>query len=669
MPRPIVVGNGKLLINFDTRLNMRDLYYPYVGQLNQIGGQYCRLGVWVDGVFSWCCDEDWAIHLDYKKETLVSHIVTRNERLGIELIINDGVHQRDDIFLKRIQVRNLRNEQCEVRVFLHQDFSINETEVGDTVVYEPTLHAIYHYKRNVYLLVNGLAEKEGIYQYSIGTKRFNHAEGTWRDAEDGLLGGNPIAQGSVDSTISFRVTVPAYDSKIIYYWLCAGPDRNAVKKLNQYVLDSSPGDLLDRVEVYWKRWVNKLDMKYADLPEEVIHLYKRSLLIVRTQADQNGAILAANDSDILQFNRDHYSYMWPRDGALVAYAMSIAGYDGIANPFFEFCAKALTDEGYMLHKYNPDGSAGSSWHPYISKGKIQLPIQEDETGLVLFSLWKHYEKYRNLEFVQKLYVSLIRPAAKFLKNYVLPQYQLPQPSYDLWEERRGIFLFTSCTIYGGLQAAANFANLFGDFERERRYAEAAEKIKSGILTHLYDAELGRFVRGVYVEDQELLKDFTLESSLFGIFEFGVLPATDERVKRTMETVLRGLKVKTQVGGYARYHNDYYFQKSQDIDRVPGNPWIICTLWMTEYKIATAESLPALKEVIADLEWVAKYQMSSGVLPEQLHPYDGSPLSVAPLTWSHSTFVLTVNKYINRYKELNQNQRKLQNRTVSHAFSR
>ncbi|MDF2661136.1 MAG: glycoside hydrolase family 15 protein, partial [Paenibacillus sp.] len=42
---------------------------------------------------------------------------------------------------------------------------------------------------------------------------------------------------------------------------------------------------------------------------------------------------------------------------------------------------------------------------------------------------------------------------------------------------------------------------------------------------------------------------------------------------------------------------------------------------------------------------------TGVLPEQLDPFDGSPLSVAPLTWSHATFVLAVVKYTNKVKEL------------------
>ncbi|MNF10482.1 hypothetical protein D3C80_2114270 [compost metagenome] len=52
-----------------------------------------------------------------------------------------------------------------------------------------------------------------------------------------------------------------------------------------------------------------------------------------------------------------------------------------------------------------------------------------------------------------------------------------------------------------------------------------------------------------------------------------------------------------------------------------------------------------------LEWVAAHAMESGILPEQLDPFDGSPVSVAPLTWSHATFILTVVKYSTKYRQL------------------
>lgn len=652
MPRPLVVGNGKMLINFDDRLHMRDLFYPYVGQLNHIGGHYCRLGVWVQGRFSWLHGDDWERTLGYERESLVTSAHVRNERLLVSMQLNDGMHQRDPIFLRKIHIRNQASETREMRLFFHHDFSLNETEVGDTVVYDPQLNTVYHYKRDMYIMVNGMTPVGGIDQYSLGTKRFHDAEGTWRDAEDGLLSGNPIAQGSVDSTVSLRVILGPQEEQVVTYWLCVGDSYPEVKKLNQYVLDSGPERLLSRVSVYWRQWVNKEERKFADLPEEVVSLYKTSLLLVRTQIDQHGAILAANDSDILQFNRDHYSYVWPRDGALIACAMANAGYTGSVQPFFQFCAKALNEEGYLQHKYNPDGSVGSSWHPHIVNGEKQLPIQQDETALVLHALWEQYKNGKQIEDCQALYASLIRPAARFLLRYLEPKLGLPLPSYDLWEERRGIFTFTSATVFAGLKAAARFAQLFGDERRFQRYDEGAEQIRSAMLAHLYDPQLGRFLRGVYLRpDGRVEPDSTLESSLFSLFAFGVLPPDDVRVVQTMEAVKHGLAVQTPVGGVARYQGDFYFQKTQDTARVPGNPWIICTLWIADWEIVRAKRRAELQEAKERLLWVARHALESGVLPEQLDPFTGAPVSVAPLTWSHATFVATVLRYLEKEQEL------------------
>jgi GH15 family glucan-1,4-alpha-glucosidase len=651
LPRQLVIGNGKFLINLDSHTYMRDLYYPYVGQLNHIGGYQCRIGVWVDGAFAWLSDPDWNFKLSYVEDSLITEVTATHPHLGITLLINDGVHQREDIYLKRIQINNNRDTVREVRVFFNQDLVINETEVGDTAAYYPYNNTVFHYKKDRYFMFSGSTGPEGIFQYTTGVKRFYNAEGTWRDAEDGHLMGNAIAQGSVDSTISFKLHVPPNSDETMYYWMTAGKNLEEVKKLDSYVKDSHPGNLLDRIKVYWQRWVNKSERNYGDLSPEIIRMYKHSLLIVRTQTDANGAIIAANDSDIMQSNRDHYSYMWPRDGALIAYAMSMAGYQGMITPFFHFCANVLSPEGYLHHKYNPDGTVGSSWHPYIHAGKEQLPIQEDETALVLFALWQDFEKHGVIELPQSLYRTLIRRAARFMSSYIDQDLNLPRPSYDLWEERYGIFTFTTSAVYGGLIAAANFCSLFGDEERSSRYRHTAERIKAGILKHLWDEEEQRFVRGLYQENDQWVKDRTYESSVYGIFEFGVLPADDERVVKTMQANKDKLTINTEIGGVARYYHDYYFQRSSDIEKVPGNPWIICTLWIAEWEIECAKTVADLETPRNTLQWVVKHAIESGILPEQLDPFDGSPVSVAPLTWSHATYVLTVVKYMEKYKKL------------------
>src|SRR5205085_12018676 len=169
---------------------------------------------------------------------------------------------------------------------------------------------------------------------------------------------------------------------------------------------------------FWYAWVNRQNFTFYGLDAEIVSLFKKSLFILRAHVDNNGSILASGDSDMLQHGRDTYSYMWPRDGAFSAIALDKAGDLNVARRFFEFCNDVITEEGYLMHKYRPDKSLGSSWHPWIRDGKMELPIQEDETALVIYALWKHYEITKDLEFIEAVYNTLIERAAHFMCSYV-----------------------------------------------------------------------------------------------------------------------------------------------------------------------------------------------------------------------------------------------------------
>ena len=119
----------------------------------------------------------------------------------------------------------------------------------------------------------------------------------------------------------------------------------------------------------------------------------------------------------------------------------------------------------------------------------------------------------------------------------------------------------------------------------------------------------------------------------------------------MEQTFERLRVRTPIGGMARYEADYYFRRSDDFGRVPGNPWVICTLWMAQYHIARATTVEDLNPALDCLLWAAQRAAESGILPEQVHPYTGEPLSVAPLTWSHAEFVSATLDYLDRLEAL------------------
>lgn len=636
---------------------MRDLYWPHVGMLNHIGGHRNAIGVWVDGNFSWIDHPGWNRTLGYRSETLVTDCSATHPRLRIRLQITDAVHFREDLYLKRIQVTNLDEESArEVRLFFNHDFSIDQTDIGDTALYDLGSDAMIHYKRDKCFCIGGQTGHEGIFQYSTGTKRFAGAEGTWRDAEDGWLEGNAIAQGSVDSCMSFRMQLPAGGAEYLEYWMAIGPRFEDVQLLHRLVQERGVENLTEETARYWIAWVNKRPRDYKDLPPVVVDLFKRSLLIVRTQTDQDGAILAANDSDILQFNRDTYSYVWPRDAALVAWALDLAGYPEITRRFYQFSERILSPGGFLWHKYHPDGSVGSSWHPWVVGGETQLPIQEDETALVLAALAHFYDREPDMEMAETLYEPLVRRAGDFLAAYRDPKTLLPLPSYDLWEERRGVFTFTCATVYAGLLAAARFATLFGQERSAQHYRVAAEETRQAVLSRCYSPTLGRFLRGwIQGRDGTLTEDPTLESSLFAVWFFGLLPPRHPWVVGTMKAIQEGLWVKTPVGGIARYSRDYYFHKTTDFSRVPGNPWPITTLWLADWYVAAARTAEELRPARRLLRWVTTVAMETGVIPEQVHPETGAAVSVAPLTWSHSTFAMVVLRYLHKIKALEQRQ--------------
>jgi GH15 family glucan-1,4-alpha-glucosidase len=647
MPRDLPISNGNLLINFDHDYNIRDVYYPHVGQDNQTVGDISHFGLWCDGTFAWISSPLWEKTRDYEEDTLVTRVVARAQSMQLEMTLSDTVDFDRDLFVRRIELRNLSEAPRSIHIYTHFDPHLSGNAIGDTIFYDPEFNGLVAYKARRYVLMNGSAgDRFGFSAFAIGTKERDGYQGTWRDAEDGNLQRNAIAQGSVDATGMLELSLKPESTATAWIWWAFGQSYRDVSALDAIVRERGAESFLERTRNYWKLWVKReAAPDSGSLPEAVQRLYRRSLLIIRTQIDNSGAVIAATDSDIVQFGRDTYTYMWPRDGAIVTVALIQAGYPDITRRFFTFCQNLITNGGFLLHKYNPDGSVGSSWHPWMSAdGRRQLPIQEDETALVVWALWRHFETFHDVEFVRPLYKPMVKTIGDFLARYREPHTRLPAPSYDLWEERRGIPAFTIGAVWGGLMAASKFARAFGEESVADRYATAAAEIREATDKHLYDDKLRRFARMVNVSSSgELTADTTIDSSIAGLWLFDMFSPDDPKVVSTMEQIVERLTVKTDIGGIARYEDDYYFQVSKEIADVPGNPWILCTLGVAQWHARRAQSLDELQKAIALLEWTVARALPSGVLPEQVDPYSGKPLSVSPLTWSHAAYVLAVHQ--------------------------
>ena len=653
MPRDIPVGNGDLLITFDADYRIRDLYYPRVGRHNHTDGHVQRFGVWADGKFAWVEEAGWKRELRYKSDTLVTEVRLLNEELGLEIVCHDCVDFDQPVYFRKSFVRDLTGKARDVRLFYHCDLSINGSPVGDTANYDPTSSAVVMYKDDSYFLINACDQhKCGIDHWAIGAMRAGGAVGPWRDAEDGQLGRNAISQGSVDATVGFNLQVPPFGEAHVTSWIACGHSYDDVKRLNKRIWEKGPDRMIGRTEAYWKLWCRKEPMDTTPLPEPVRDLYYRSQLILRTQIDNGGAIIAANDTDITHFAGDHYSYCWMRDGALVAHGLIMSGQSELSRNFFRFAAGCIDDEGYFLHKYTPEGALASSWHPWMIDGQKILPIQQDETALTLWALRKHFEVFRDVEFIKPLYTPLVARAAEWMLGY-RDQNGLPHPSWDLWEERRGVHTFTVAATIGALDAASRFAEDFGERDRAAAFREGAERMRNALKRHLWHEESRSFARmAVPLPAGGYRLDMTRDSAAFALFAFGAFDPTDPMVEAEMQSVRDRLWVKTDVGGCARYERDYYHQiESDNVEDIPGNPWVICTLWQALFLIEGARTPEDLAKAMPYLLWTVDRAKPSGVLAEQFDPHTADPISVSPLTWSHSTFVSVCARYLERLSEL------------------
>jgi GH15 family glucan-1,4-alpha-glucosidase len=214
--------------------------------------------------------------------------------------------------------------------------------------------------------------------------------------------------------------------------------------------------------------------------------------------------------------------------------------------------------------------------------------------------------------------------------------------------KMGVHTYTVATVYAGLKAAANFAALLGKEYEEKQYRSGADEVREVSKT-LFNKERNFFYQSIQHKDGAVVTDNTLDaSSLYGAWFFGLFGLDEEEVVKSIKVQDISLTHRGDFGGVVRFENDEYYRN--DTNSV-GNPWIITTLWRAQYDLKKAKTEEEVVNAAHVLEWVAKFALPSGVLPEQIDPKTGEQLSASPLAWSHAEFVSTVCLYFERLKEL------------------
>ena len=198
MPRDIPVGNGSLLVTYDHQYQIRDIFYPHVGQENHAGAGPCRFGVFANlpgqnqGRLAWTNNAGWNIRQRYLRDTLTTSVSLDHHDLKLALYCNDVVDFHRPIMVRKIKIKNMVPEGRQVRVIHHQDFNMFGTKIGDTAYYDPDLRSIVHYRAKRYLMVTFWSSRRA------ADRRIRHAA---RAASTG-----PRAPGATPRTVTCRAT-------------------------------------------------------------------------------------------------------------------------------------------------------------------------------------------------------------------------------------------------------------------------------------------------------------------------------------------------------------------------------------------------------------------------------------------------------------------------------
>ncbi len=630
MVRYIPIGNGRLLVSFNGDYNLIDVYFSKDMAEDHSGGNPFKYGISIDNNFTWI-DKNNIISKDYFDHTMIGIVKYKVKDINFE--DQNFVDIYHDVYIRKIKIINETDNKKDIKLFFHQNFSIYGNNVGDTAFYYPDNNSIVHYKGRRYFMISTMDNKNSFDEYAIGIKDFNGLAGTWKDAEDNELSMNTIATGSVDSVIRHHVKMEPKSSIELFYYILCSRERtdlfNNAKIMNIDNIDK----MLNRTEHFWELWVSKYPLNFVN--DNYNELFKKSLFIVRSHINDIGAVMASSDSDILRDNMDSYYYSWPRDSSYAAISMILSNHVDPAKLFFDFCINTVSSEGYFYHKYNADGEIASSWLPYFMDGKKILPIQEDESALVIIAIWYYYTINKDVEYISYIYEKLIKKIAEFLYDYTYDN-GLPKESFDLWEERYGIHTYTIATVYKALKYASYFAGIFNDTDLSKKYSDKADTmIKT--FDEIFYSDLTGYYGRTYLNGK---MDFTLDSSILALVDLDVKDVKDPKIISSIEKINEYLWVKTS-GGIARYQNDLY-QRREDSFNITGNPWIITTLWLADYYIKI-NNLDKANELI---QWVIKHSEASGILSEQIDPVSGTPISVSPLIWSHSQLIITLINYKN-----------------------
>jgi GH15 family glucan-1,4-alpha-glucosidase len=389
-----------------------------------------------------------------------------------------------------------------------------------------------------------------------------------------------------------------------------------------------PEQALEDSESFWREWNNLCEVR---LPDEWRDVIQQSLMVLKALTyAPTGGIVAAPTTSLPEWiggvrNWD-YRYCWLRDATLTLLALLNAGYDEEAGAWRTWLLRAVAGDPAdiqimygvagerRLSEYEAAWLPGYEGSPPVRIGNAASEqLQIDVFGEVMDALYQArahgLEKERHAWALQKLLLEYLEKIWK-------------QPDAGIWEIRgpRQHFVHSKVMAWVAFDRGVRSVE---DQELEGpvdRWRQVRDEIHAEVCERGYDEELGTFTQAYGSQE--------LDASLLIIPLVGFLPASDARVRGTIEAVERELLEDGFVRRYRTRH--------EGVDGLPPGEGVFlpCSFWLVD----CLELLGRHDEAVALFERLISLANDVGPLSEEYDPAAGRLLGNFPQAFTHLSLV-------------------------------
>jgi alpha,alpha-trehalase len=385
-------------------------------------------------------------------------------------------------------------------------------------------------------------------------------------------------------------------------------------------------DRIDDTAEAWRSWEAEHDV-YDGEHRELVRLSARVLKGLTYRP--TGAIVAAPTTSLPETvggerNWD-YRFSWIRDSSLTIEALYIGACPDEAEEFVSFMTSAAggrATEGSLQIMYGIGGEHDLSerelrhlegWRgsrPVRVGNGAWNQVQLDVYGELLNALHLYRARLGDLHpEIQAFVADLADTAAR----------RWMERDSGIWEMRGEPLHHLSSKVlcWTALDRAVQLAPQLGEHAKPDEWAAARDEIRAAILERGWSEKRQAFAQSFDSDE--------LDAAVLLMPIYGFLPATDPRMRSTIEAVARDL---TEDGLVLRYR----VQEGENADGLTGEEgtFVVCSFWLVS-ALAKAGEVERAEQLYAQL---AGYANDLGLLAEEIDTVTGEQLGNFPQAYSH-----------------------------------